>query len=58
MSAEFPCSGYAEVNMSDDWFDRVEGQVDRFIGVAVEVLFYSTIAGTFLLIIVQIKKWL
>ena len=53
MSAEFLSLDYAEVNMFDRWYDSIEGQVDRFMSVAENVLFYATIAGVIALVIVQ-----
>ena len=36
-----------------DLYDSIEGQIDRFMAVAENVLFYAAIAGVILLIIVQ-----
>jgi hypothetical protein len=44
--------------MFDKWYDYIEAQIDRFIAVFVDVLFYGSVAGVFLLVIVQALKTL
>ena len=47
-----------EVVMFDKWCDSVEAQIDKFIDVVENVLFYAAIAGAILLAIVQIILFL